>query len=146
LTGARRVARERESRTIRYISLGSVVRLGVQWVPTGTRVEALAWARLSAQGVLIPGLVQTGKECTSTSSTFAESGYALAAHGQMKIHVSGSILAFSSRYCRVKFGPARKGFRPLRQLHWLRRFLSTYCRQPVRAPSGLLQGHPKFAF
>jgi hypothetical protein len=45
-----------------------------------------------------------------------------------------------------KFGSARKGSRPLRQLHALKRFLSLYSRQPVRARSGSPQEYPELAF
>jgi hypothetical protein len=37
------------------------------------RVEALAWVDYRPMRILVPGLVQTGEECRSTSSTFAES-------------------------------------------------------------------------
>ena len=79
--------------------------------------------RLSAQRILIPGLGQTGgEECTSTSSTFAESATPKGASCDPRTNGDTCIWVNSRRYYRVKFGSARKGLRPLRQLYCLKRF------------------------
>jgi hypothetical protein len=93
---------------------------------------------------------ERGEECTSTSSTFVESAMPKGASRDRRKKWAYMYLgqfSLSRRDIIVSsLGLHAKAFVRLRQLHWLKRFLSTYCRQPIRAHSGSLQGYPTFAF
>jgi hypothetical protein len=148
LTSTHRVARERESRTIRGYFCSELCSTRVKCAFNRTGVEALAWSIIGPAYLDSWVGSRQGRSVRQRAARSLKSDKPkglLATHDKWGYKYLGqSRLRVEILSCQVRV--ARKGLCPLRQLHWLKRFfVYLYCRKPVRAHSGYCKDTSTFA-